>query len=67
MIKVYPSGACIKAKIGNVEGMITAVCMRFAFVNYEITYFVNGEYKTVWMNENEFTTDAKRKSIGFNQ
>ncbi|MFA5433678.1 MAG: hypothetical protein WC319_12515 [Candidatus Paceibacterota bacterium] len=42
-IKLYPSGTHIRTTIGQIEGMITATCVRFSSVSYEITYFYDGE------------------------
>jgi len=42
-IKLYPSGTHIRTTIGQIEGMITATCIRFSSVSYEITYFYDGE------------------------
>lgn len=64
-IKLYPSGTRIRTTIGQIEGMITAACIRFSSVSYEITYFSDGEQRTVWMNEAEFSTTDNIVSIGF--
>ncbi len=60
-----PCGAIVKTKLGGLEGMITSQNIRFDKVEYEVTYFVDGEKKVIWMNENEFVTNVKRESIGF--
>ena len=53
--------------LSNTQGFITAVTIRFDRVVYEITYWNNGEFKTVWMNEGEFeTTVESMRRIGFN-
>ena len=41
--KLYPSGTHIRTTLGQIEGMITATCIRFSSVSYEITYFYDGE------------------------
>jgi hypothetical protein len=64
-IKLYPSGTHIRTTIGQIEGMITATCVRFSSVSYEITYFYDGEQKIVWMNEAEFSTSSKMVVVGF--
>ena len=64
-IKLYPSGTHIRTNLGQIEGMITAACVRFSSVSYEITYFYDGEQRTVWMNEVEFLTSDKMVVIGF--
>lgn len=49
-------GTRVKTNMGLIEGMVTAICIRFKAVTYEISYFVDGCYKSVWMNEDEFKT-----------
>lgn len=62
---LFPCGILVRSKYGNIEGMITAQSLRFDKVQYEVSYFNNGEQKAIWMNENEFTTDVKKYAIGF--
>lgn len=62
---LFPCGTLVKSKYGNIEGMITCQNIRFDKVQYEVSYFNNGEQKAIWMNENEFTTDVKKYAIGF--
>ena len=64
-IKLYPSGTRVRTSIGQIEAMITAACIRFSSVSYEITYFYDGEQRTVWMNEAEFSTSGKMVVVGF--
>jgi hypothetical protein len=66
-ISLIPCGIIVKSRYGNIEGMITCQNIRFDKVQYEISYFNNGEQKTVWMNEGEFETDIKKQWIGFKQ
>jgi len=59
-------GTIVKPKLLNIEGMITCQSLRFEKVQYEVTYFLNGDYKTIWMNENEFDiVNGTRQKIGF--
>ena len=60
-----PCGSIVKTKLSNIEGMITCQSIRFDKVQYEISYFNNGEQRTVWMNENEFETNIEKQVIGF--
>ena len=64
---LFPCGTLVKSKYGNIEGMVTCQNLRFDKVQYEISYFNNGEQKAIWMNENEFTTDVKKYAIGFSK
>lgn len=64
--EVYPCGTSVTTVVGSMSGMITCVSERFGKVQYEITYMDGGEFKTVWMNEYEFKTDAgEKKKIGY--
>lgn len=65
MIEAFPCGEVVRTVLGDIEGMITAVCVRFDKVSYEISYFVNQDQHVVWMNENEFKTNVPKTPIGF--
>lgn len=64
---IFECGTKIVTKIGSVQAIITAACIRFEKVQYEISYFVDGERKEVWVDEREFTVDSGtfKKQIGF--
>ncbi len=63
---ILSSGTIVKTKMGNIEGIITGATIRFNNVSYEISYFMDGEYKEAWLNEVEFTIDnIERQKIGF--
>ena len=62
---LFPCGATVKTKYGAIDGMITAQSIRFDKVQYEISYFNSGDQKTIWMNENEFETNAEKRAVGF--
>lgn len=59
-------GDLVTTKLGKLEGMITCKCDRFSKITYEISYFINGEQKAVWMFPEEFTLKPEEKIIGFN-
>lgn len=66
-LKIIDCGTCVITKSQGIDAIITAINIRFEKVQYEISYFYNGDYKSVWLNENEFefeTKEAKNK-IGF--
>lgn len=67
MLKVFNCGTMVTTKLGNLEGMITCYSNRFMKIQYEITYYLNGEFKTVWLTDNEFTTNKSKTKIGFKQ
>jgi len=64
-MEVIPCGTKITSTLNNVEGIITAISIRFDTVNYEISYFAGVDYKQIWMNECEFSFSGEKKQIGF--
>lgn len=65
-MNIIPPGTPVKLKLDkHNDYMVTAACIRFGGVNYELTYILNGEPKTIWAFEQEFETDVERKKIGF--
>jgi len=66
-IKCVPCGTIVRAVYGNIEGMVTCISIRFGRVSYEVSYFNNGDSKTVWMHESEFSAVNERISVGFNK
>lgn len=61
-------GTTVETKIGKHVAIITAACIRFDKVQYELSYFYNGDYKTVWLHRAEFDlreTDQIKSAIGF--
>jgi hypothetical protein len=68
-LKVYKCGSRVITKLNAIEAIITGVTIRFAAVQYELSYFDNKEYKTAWLNENEFDVkdEYATQKIGFNK
>jgi len=66
-MKVIPCNTKVTTIIGNVEGLITAVSIRFNTVKYEITYADGLEHKTFWLHKEEFKVSktVKEQTIGF--
>jgi hypothetical protein len=66
-IDVYSCGTYVAIKINGVKAMITAVSIRYSHIIYEITYYTNDEFKTVWMRDEEFEikNDYGKTNIGF--
>ena len=65
MIELIPCGTLVKLKIGEIDGMITGINIRWDNIQYEVTYYLNGEIKETWFNEFEFTTENNIKKIGY--
>ena len=51
-------------KVSGFSAMITAVEIKFDRISYELTYYYDGAHRTVWMREEEFTTE-EIKRIGY--
>lgn len=50
----------------NAEGFITGISIRNGgYVQYEVSFFNNGEYKSIWLQDFEFTTEGEKYKIGF--
>ena len=65
ILRFYPCGTKAIIKNVNVNAMITAACLRFDHLTYELTYFT-GEYKKEWFDEIEFEVEnGTVKQIGF--
>jgi len=65
-LKLYSCGSKVVTKLSNIEAIITGISIRFNAVSYELSYFINAEYKQVWLNECEFNiSDKEVKRIGF--
>jgi len=66
-MNIVKCGSKVKSVLTNIEGIITAASIRFNSVAYEVSYFNNGEYKQVWLNESEFelSINTKKETIGF--
>jgi len=65
-MKLIKCGTKAIIKLGNSEAIITGISIRFSTVSYELSYFINGEYKSTWFNECEFNVDERSNTvIGF--
>ncbi len=65
-MKVYECGTEINIKNVNIDGFITGINIRNKIVRYEISFFSNGKYNQMWMNEYEFKIkNGNKTSIGF--
>jgi hypothetical protein len=66
---VIECGREAKTKLGQKDALITAVCIRYEKITYELTYFNNGKFDTVWMHETEFILKEKntKTKIGFDE
>ena len=67
LIMIYKQGITVEMKVGSIVGMITGVSIKFTSILYEITYYTDGIFHTIWANEVEFEPRSKEKTqaIGF--
>lgn len=67
MSELYKCGTLVKPHLNNIEAMITAISIRFEVISYECSYFLNGEYKAIWLNELEFLAvgSVDKSEIGY--
>lgn len=64
MIEVYKCGT--KATFSEMACTIVGKEIRFDKVTYQLAYFYQGEYKTVWLHETEFIVGKNEtQKIGF--
>lgn len=70
-ISIFKCGQEIRTKIGKIEGVITATCIRGNSITYELSYFKDGEHKTTWISDVEIDYTFERTYtstfIGFKQ
>ena len=52
-MKILKAGTKVKTIIGDVEAMITGVCITMETVEYRIRWFYNGEEKIAWVHRFE--------------
>ncbi len=64
---VLMRGTEVSIRSTNIKGVILAVCIRAGNITYDVSYFNNGEHKTAWLSELEFTTfdTGLRNQIGY--
>lgn len=65
-LQIIKCGTEVLTKLSKIVATITGVSIRFDTISYEISYFNNGEHKTAWIYEHEFTIDNVEKiKVGF--
>lgn len=48
-MKIIKPGTSIKTKMGNIDCLVTGVCIRMDSMMYEIAYFVGGKRESIWV------------------
>ena len=65
-MNVLQCGTEVQTKIDKLNAIITGVCIRHDSIDYNVSYFHNGEHKDVWLYEDELIIkDHKSLNIGF--
>lgn len=64
MTEVYKSGTKVNI-IGceNLPATITAVTLRDNLIKYEISYFHDSQYMSVWLSEYEFSVEEENNKV----
>ncbi|MDB0600714.1 hypothetical protein PL373_06055 [Tenacibaculum maritimum] len=66
---VLPVGSRIETKIGNIDAIVIGICIRGLkneSVEYQVSYFLNGENKTPWLHSYEIDLKIDNsKQAGF--
>ena len=65
-MKVLKSGTKVKTIVGELSALITGVCIEFDSITYRISYFYQGEHKTVWVYRYEIEVEQPKQTAGFN-
>ena len=58
-------GEPVKIRLLELYGYITAILLRGTWKQYEISYFSNGEYKTMWADRFQFDKFNRNKLEAF--
>lgn len=66
-MNVIKCGTEVITKLESIHCLITCISIRFDKITYEVSYFRNGIYYTVWLNEEEFSKvdEVNKSKIGF--
>jgi hypothetical protein len=68
ILKLHGCGTEVKLKLAGIDGFITAICIRQNRIEYEITYYTEGQQFKIWAHKSEFCLKEKgqsTKTIGF--
>jgi len=63
---VFPCGTAVVINImTEAPGHITGISIRFGYVQYEVTYYVQGVQQKVLVDESEIIVSGKKIKIGY--
>lgn len=60
-------GTNVETIVGKFYGIITGINIRFDRIQYEVSYCVDSDIKTIWLTENEVNVSSKseKQKIGY--
>ena len=67
-MEIYPRGTLIETIVGKISGVITGCIIRGNTEQYEVSYFDEKVYVTIWLSPQEFKVKSKnieKTKIGF--
>lgn len=65
-MKILKAGTKVTTIIGDVQAIITGVCITMDTVEYKIRWFYNGEEKIAWVYRYEIEVSRPKQTAGFN-
>ena len=65
-MKILKAGTKVTTIIGDLQAIITGVCITMDTVEYKIRWFYNGEEKIAWVYRYEIEVTAVKQTAGFN-
>jgi len=64
-MELYECGTNVKSVQGNMQGIITGINIRFGAIQYEFSYWLNGDHKSIWVSDVEIESEKEKQKIGF--
>lgn len=65
-MKILKAGTKVTTIIGDVQAIITGVCITMDTVEYKLRWFYNGEEKIAWVYKYEIEVSRPKQTAGFN-
>ena len=66
MLKILKAGTRVKTIVGDIEALITGVCITEQTIEYKIRWFYAGEEKSAWVYRYEIEVAKPKQTAGFN-
>ena len=65
-MKILKAGTKVTTIIGDLQAIITGVCITMDTVEYKIRWFYNGDEKIAWVHRYEIEVTKPKQNAGFN-